>query len=112
MDAVNWIAKYTDENLGSREYTGGVETPELTAAHDAFYAATTHEEQLRAFKEFEMAIIEQHNQIWSPMTPRYQANQPWVKGFNGEWGLTTASNDRSALVRLWIDQELKEAMGY
>ena len=93
-----------------RDYVGGVETPELTAAYDAFYAATTIEEQLRAFKEYDMAVIKQHNQIWGPMAPGYHANQPWLKGYNGEKELGV-SGRVTVLSRLWIDQELKQAMG-
>ena len=37
--------------------------------------------------------------------------QPWVIGFNGETEL--GSMDRQLMAaRLWIYQELKEAMGY
>ncbi len=95
-----------------RHYMGGdVDTPEMTAAYEAFFAATTVEEQQRAFKEFDMAIIKHHNQIYSPMAPRYQVAQPWVKGYNGEWELEIAG-ERSVLIHLWIDQDLKEEMGF
>ena len=84
-----WIGFYTTALTSLREYqggnnTGGKKTPELTAAYDAFIAATTQEEQMRAFREYDLILLKQHNQIWGPMAPRYQANQPWVKGFNGE----------------------------
>ena len=107
----HWVNHYRQDVLFLREYVGGVQTPELTAAYDAFFAATTLEEQVRAYKEYDMLIIKQHNQIWGPMAPQFQANQPWVKGFNGETTLGQGQ-DISVLVRLWIDQELKEAMGY
>ena len=102
-----WVANYRQTLQLWRDNVGGVETPELTAAYDAFYAATTHEEQLRAF----MLIIRQHNQIWGPMSPLFMANQPWVKGFSGEMRLHEFG-ERDVLARLWIDQGLKEAMGY
>ena len=66
---------------------GGVETPELTAAYDAFFAATTVEQQMEAAKEFNMAVVRQHNQVCGPLAARYQVSQPWVGGFNGEWAL-------------------------
>ena len=94
-----------------REYVGGIDTPELTAAYDAFFAAPTEEEQLRAFKEYDMLIIKQHNQIWGPRAPQFQANQPWVMGYNGEWSLGIMQYS-TILDRLWIDSELKEAMGH
>ena len=106
-----WVGFYRGSIQLLRDYSGGIETPELTAAYDAFFAATTHEEQLKAFKEYDMLLIKQHNQIWGPMAPLFQANQPWVKGFNGEMMLEE-SGVRDVLVHLWIDQELKEAMGH
>ena len=106
-----WVSFYRGSIQLLRDYSGGIETPELTAAYDAFFAATTHEEELKAFKEYDMLLIKQHNQIWGPMAPLFQANQPWVKGFNGEMMLEE-SGVRDVLVHLWIDQELKEVMGH
>ena len=99
------------ERLNQREYLGGVETSVLNAASDAFFAATTVEEQRKAMREWEMDVIKQHNQIWGPQAPQFQVNQPWVIGFNGEVRLGN-TRDRPILARLWIDSELKEAMGY
>ena len=107
------ISTYRAEggNLWWREWAGQVETPELTAAYDAFQAATTLEAQMKAHREFSMAELEQHTQIWGPMAPLYQANQPWVKGFNGEFQLANMSH-HTILSRLWIDQDLKKEMGF
>ena len=98
------------ENLFQREYLGGVETSVLNAASDAFFAATTLEEQRKAGREFDMEVIKQHNQIWGPLSPLFQANQPWVKGFSGEFRLGQTEFN-TILARLWIDSELKAAMG-
>ena len=112
MQPVRWVIWYRSECAwGCREWVGGIETPELTAAYDAFFAATTEEEQLRAFKEYDMLTIKQHNQIWGPMAPQFQANQPWVEGFDGETGLGGGMGNHEILARLWIDSELKKAMG-
>ena len=90
---------------------GGVETPELTAAYDAFQAATTEEGQMKANRDFEMALMEQHNQIWGPLAPSFLATQPWVVSFNGEYSMGDF-NIHTIFSRLWIDSQLKEAMGY
>ena len=106
------MAWYRDESPFSRDYIGGyVETAEMTAAYEAFFAATTFEDQQRAFKEFDMLGIKQHNQIWPPMAPFYQLAQPWVKGWNGEMDVLDAGT-KSVLIHLWIDQDLKEEMGF
>ena len=91
--------------------TGGVQTPELTAASDAFFAATTVEERKKAAIEFDMAIVRQHNQIWGPLAPQLQASQPWLKGFNGEVGIGSIAG-HPLMARLWIDQDLKREMGF
>ncbi len=106
-----FIGFYRADTLFLREWLGGVETPELTAAYDAFFAATTVEGQMKAFREFDMALVKQHNQIWGPLAPQFQANQPWVEGFNGEFGIGELQY-HTILARLWIDSELKEAMGH
>ena len=101
------MAAYRSDTLSFREYLGGVETPELTAAYDAFFAATTLEEQMKASREFDLVVIKQHNQLWGPLAPLFQVNQPWVEGFNGEYSLGSMLY-KSILARLWIDQELKD----
>ena len=90
---------------------GGVENPVLAAAQDAFFGATSVDEQLKAAREYGMEAIKQHFQIWVPMAPRYQASQPWVGGFNGETGISVGQL-QNVLARLWIDSELKKAKGY
>ena len=101
---------YRSDNLFQRELLGGIENPELDAAYDAFFAATTVEEQMKASREFDLAVIKQHTQIWGPLQPRFQVSQPWVEGFNGEYAMG-GFQYMSILARLWIDSELKKAMG-
>ena len=105
------MGHYGAEQLFRREFVGGVENPALAAAQAAFYGATSIDEQMKAAKEFGMAIIKQHNPLWHPLAPLYQASHPWVGGFNGETQ-NTIYHEQSVLVRLWIDSELKKAMGY
>ena len=56
-------------------------------------------------------LIEHHFTIWGPKVPTFAAFQPWVKGHNGETSLGVTHGNMVMLARLWIDQELKEAMG-
>ena len=83
--------------------------------YDAMYAeggaATTIEEQFRISGEMHQYAIEKFWQIWGPMAPQYVATQPWIKGFNGEFMLG-AFQYTTIFSRLWIDQELKSAMGH
>ena len=114
METPNWPMTYYGADPPSYRYAAvgaGVENPVLAAAQAAFFGATTIDEQMKAAKEFGMEAIKQHFQIWGPLAPRYQHSHPWVKGFNGET-LNTVFHEQSVLVRLWIDSELKESMGY
>ena len=103
-------------NLFIREYLAcsdpcAIDRSVLDAASDAFYAATTVEEQFEAAKAYNMSVIEQHNQIWGPLAPQFQVNNPWVKGYNGEYSLGEIQY-HTVLARLWIDQDLKREMGF
>ena len=57
------------------------------------------------------AITEMHWMIWGTESPQFNANWPWVKGYNGELPLGIADFNYPH-VYLWIDQDLKKAMGY
>ena len=105
-----WYEEYTHNDPGRREWGGAMPSPEFDAIVEAFLAATTIEEQKRVGIEADMLIIKQHKNIWTPMAPIYHLNQPWLKGFNGEWILDLGL--QPILARLWIDSELKEAKGY
>jgi hypothetical protein len=58
-----------------------------------------------------MWALENHWNIWGPKNPHFNVIQPWIIGYNGEIsvGITTF---HATLVRLWVDHELKAAMGY
>ena len=66
---------------------------------------------MKAYREFEIALVKRHQQIWGPMAPNYQASQPWVKGFGGEYAMGNLLH-HTIYARLWIDQDLKRAMGF
>ena len=73
-------------------------------------AATTIEERQRLTKLVDMYIIEKHWYIWGSRVPLVNVLQPWVVGFNGETELGDMDH-KTVAARLWIDSELKEAMG-
>ena len=73
-------------------------------------AATTIEEQNKIVNELNQYGIEQFYTIWGPMAPQFVAVQPWLIGFNGELSLGGGQYN-TVFTRLWIDQDLKAAMG-
>ena len=62
-------------------------------------------------KAMDMYAIERHWAVWSLINPVFDAIWPWVKGYNSEFALGYLSKNQ-IFGRLWIDQELKKAMGY
>ena len=96
---------------GSNAKNTGLVDPEIDALIDAAMAATTLEEQQRLGKAANMYAIGQNFFITGPETQQFQAWQPWVKGFNGEMRLGDSA-PQEVLARLWIDSELKKAMGH
>ena len=62
-------------------------------------------------KQADLYMISQHWQLWGPVEPSYNVTQPWVKGHNGEYYMG-AWNWNAVYARVWIDQNLKEQMGF
>ena len=107
-EAPDWgMGFYNSDSPTRSASVGGVENPVLAATQAAYFGATSIDEQMKAASEHGMEVIRQHYLIWGPLPPGYQASQPWVKGFGGET-LNTVQYEQNVLVRLWIDQELKD----
>ena len=90
---------------------GGVSDPVFEAIHDKALAATTHEERIKWAKEANMYATAQHWIIWGPRAPQFHITQPWLIGYNGEFGLGRAGHNNIP-ARVWIDHELKGAIGF
>ena len=58
-----------------------------------------------------MFPLERHWTVWGLANPTFDAIQPWIKGYNGEMRLGYAPRNW-IFARLWIEQELKESMGF
>ena len=106
MTSITWAHS---GQIGKSNVTG-LQDPVYDALVEAAQAATTVGEQQRLVREIDRYHVENHLRVWGPKVPQFNANQPWVVGFNGEidlgWG------DRSIVFsRLWIDQDLKQEMG-
>ena len=91
--------------------TTNVSDPAYDAMFEAAAAATTLEEQNRILGEMNQHEIDQLWSIWGPINPVYWAIQPWVIGYNGELNLG-ANQYNTVFTRLWINSELKKAMGH
>ena len=84
---------------------------ELDAMIEAAESATSIADEQRLSIEADMYMMEKHTYVWGPKAGKYMAIQPWVEGYNGEVHFGP-QNRLPIFARLWIDSELKEAMGY
>ncbi len=107
----SWMTSELHSTL-SKFNRSGVSDPTYDALAEAVAAATTMEEQQRLVKEADMYAVEQHWYVWGPVQPWFEVYQPWVIGFNGEIELGHMNRAPVIWSRLWIDSELKAAMGH
>ncbi len=99
-------AHATGWHSGSSGNAAVVSDPHMDAMIDALKASTSLDEYHKWFREIDMYAVEQHWNIWGPVSPMYHVSQPWLKGYNGE--ATMGNWQMSDLyARVWIDQELK-----
>ena len=104
---------YSGSGPGSMSWNfGNVQDAEYNALVEAAVDATTLEEQQRAVREAEMYKTSQYWVTRAVRVPFFSVTQPWVVGYNGEGVLGTGLDRMPIFARLWIDSELKEAMGH
>jgi len=87
--------------------------------YDTFFhrakTAATLEETKRIFREANEYVARQHFAIsLLPKPIRYSLCQPWLKGYNAQFGSTGWSPPSLSfyMARFWIDQKLKKSMGH
>ena len=97
---------YSDSGFNPSGYNDS----EYDRLYEAARDAATIEEQQRAVKAADMYFTRNHIIVWGPDAPKFNAVQPWVRGYAGEQAIGSA--DRIAILsRLWFDNELKKEMG-
>ena len=68
-------------------------------------------ERIRMIRAMTVDILAQAPYIWLPTGYAYTAWWPWVRNYGGELR-AGAVRPGPIYARLWIDQELKKAMGF
>ena len=91
--------------------TPGVQDPVYDAMVEAAENAGSTEEMMELVKEADTYFTEQQWTTWGPMRPNFIFWQPWMAGYNGE---STIGGGSFWLYvsRVWLDSDLKEAMGH
>jgi peptide/nickel transport system substrate-binding protein len=84
------------------------------AGYDAlvaeYFAATTEDEASRIFVEVMWRVLENHWAIQVCPLASFNVFQPFIKGYSGE--VLEFRNLPFYAARLWVDQGLKQSMGY
>ena len=90
----------------------GIRDPHLDSLIEAAEQATTWEEQQRLIKEADQYVIANQYHIWFFKVPAFNAVQPWVVSYNGEYFLGFQQRYAQLFARVWIDSALKQEMGH
>ncbi len=103
--------------VGSYNNYGMVDDPVCISFYARALNAASQDEVLRVLREANEYVSRQHFAIslLQPMT--YSLCQPWVKGFNAQFGSTWGVVGGPLMLsfylgRFWIDQKLKKEMGH
>ena len=56
-------------------------------------------------------MLRNHYYVWAGKGAVFHVNQPWLKGFNGEFKLGSVQAT-AVFARLWLDPDLKKSMGF
>jgi hypothetical protein len=75
-----------------------------------FDAATDLNEAKQISREADLYLLEQHWAIQTFPIVATLVSQPYIKGYLGEQVMTDWHSFMPS--RLWVDQEMKESMGY
>jgi ABC-type transport system substrate-binding protein len=98
------------QKVGDFSYTK-VNDPRLVALYERGTDSVDIEEIKSISRQTDEIYVREYFGLAKSRTPQFTVSQPWVIGYNGEWNM--GKNQRNThLARLWIDSELKAAMGY
>ena len=117
MSGENALSYADAENLRGGYHSGtpgnvhNLNDPHMDALIEGALAATTLEDRNRLTKEANLYAIGQKWSVVGPVSPQFNVAQPWVKGYNGEFALGWG-HASTVMTRVWIDQDLKQKMGF
>ena len=85
--------------------------PRMDALYVAAKETTDIEEFKSLWRQADEITVREHWGLVKPNSPMFFVSQPWVQGYFGE--ATMGQGERNThLARIWIDSELKKAMGH
>ena len=94
-----------------------VSDPVLDAFQPQAIAATSEKQQKQILRDANERMARQHFAISLLQPMNYSLYQPWLKGYNGQFGSVCSAAGSPQLLffypaRFWIDHSLKKSLGY
>ena len=91
---------------GGYNYSGLRDT-DVDAMIEAAESASSFEERFQIIKDLDQKLIAEQYGVWGMKANLFNAAQPWVIGYNGEYHLGLQQRFSQLFARMWIDQELQ-----
>lgn len=85
--------------------------PDFDARVEEVFESRDEQFRIQRLRELTVEILDAAPYIWLPTQYYYTAWWPWVKNYNGELR-AGAVRPGPIYARIWIDQELKQSMGF
>jgi hypothetical protein len=94
-----------------------ISDPVCDAFYDNAMAATSGDDMKKVMRDANEYVARQHYSISLLQAMTYSICQPWIKGFNAQFGSTFGAAAGPLMLsfylgRFWIDQKLKKSMGH
>ena len=103
-----WLAGLATQNVDGGSFSKAKDSRIETFFNNAKNTADL-EEFFSNVRKIDEIFVREHFGLVRPVSPLFQVAQPWVEGWNGEWGMGYAER-HTHFSRLWIDSALKKKM--
>ena len=100
---------------GQPSNVGMVSDPVYDALYNKANAATTTDDVKKIVTDANKLVVQQHYEISLLQPNIFNLYQPWLNGYNAQFGVTGSTGPQLLFVfgaRFWIDQNLKKSLGH
>ena len=105
-----WQLSVVSQNIDGWSFNKAKD-PRIDALYRAARESIDIEEVKSILRQADEIAVREHWGLNKSASPVFSVNQPWVKGYNGEWNMGRGERN-TFMARIWIDSELKKAMGH
>ena len=105
-----WQLSVMSQNIDGWSFNKAKD-PRIDALYRAVRESIDVEEVKSILRQADEIAVREHWGLNKSASPVFSVNQPWVKGYNGEWNMGRGERN-TFMARIWIDSELKKAMGH